>query len=140
MSFLSRILKLDEEEYDEFEEEIEEEIEEEEVQYAPRTPLNLGNTTAQTPLATKIVAMPAPLKKQEIFNITISEYSATGDIAKYIKEKKPVIVNMQNLTNEEMQRALDYLSGVSYALDGTVELVAQNIYVMVPDHIELNKE
>ncbi len=76
--------------------------------------------------------------KQEFLSITMANYDSTGEIARYIKEKKPIIVNMQNLNEKEVQRALDYLSGVSYALEGSVELVTKNVYVMLPAYMELN--
>ncbi|OOB77604.1 MAG: hypothetical protein BEN19_01755 [Epulopiscium sp. Nuni2H_MBin003] len=80
------------------------------------------------------------LTRQEILSITMAEYNVTGEIAKYIKNKRAIIVNMEKLSDPEIQRALDYLSGVSFALDGTVELLTPKIYVMLPEHIKLNKE
>ncbi|OON98445.1 MAG: hypothetical protein ATN35_05060 [Epulopiscium sp. Nele67-Bin004] len=122
-----------------YEDEYEEEEEYETEAPQPAIP-RLG--TPQPQASSKLVSISSQqgFKRQELLSITMADYSSTGEIASYIKSKKPIIVNMQKLDEREVQRALDYLSGVSYALDGTVELVAQNIYVMVPDHIELNKE
>ncbi len=122
----------------EYEDEYEDEVEYEPETPQPAIPRHMG-TTPQPQAASKLVSISSQqgFKRQELLSITMADYSSTGEIASYIKSKKPIIVNMQKLDEREVQRALDYLSGVSFALDGTVELVAQNIYVMVPDHIEL---
>ncbi|OON94110.1 MAG: hypothetical protein ATN31_00670 [Candidatus Epulonipiscioides saccharophilum] len=76
----------------------------------------------------------------ELVTVTMSGYEATGDVAKYIRDKKPQIVNMERLSDIEMQRAIDYLSGVSYAVNGTLEMFASKIYVMLPESIALKRD
>ncbi|OOB77547.1 MAG: hypothetical protein BEN18_01745 [Epulopiscium sp. Nuni2H_MBin001] len=92
------------------------------------------------PQPQKVVHFEEKAKKQEILSVKLEDYASTGEVARYIKDRKPIIVNMQNLNDKEVQRALDYLSGVSYALDASVELLTTNIYVMLPAHIELHRD
>ncbi|MHC1750458.1 MAG: cell division protein SepF [Cellulosilyticaceae bacterium] len=122
---------------DEFEDE--DEIEEEapkqhEQAPKPRPTMNGGNM-----MQNKIVPL-GMNGKMEILNFTMTTYDMTGEICSYIKAKKPVIVNMQKLDKGEVQRAVDYLTGACYALNGSVERVADNIFIFAPEHIHISPE
>ena len=73
--------------------------------------------------------------KMDIINFTMVKYEVTGDICNYIKMRKLVVVNMEKLEKAAAQRALDYLTGATVALDGTVEKIAENIFIFSPEHI-----
>lgn len=76
--------------------------------------------------------------KMDIMNFTMLKYEVTGDICNYIKMRKPVVVNMEKLEKASAQRALDYLTGATVALDGTVEKIAENIFIFSPEHISVS--
>lgn len=104
----------------------------------PRQTSNLSIPAGQPRLAP---VTPAPTKeKMEILNFTMSNYEMTGEVATYIKNRKPIIVNMKNLTPGEVQRAVDYLTGACYALNGTVECITEQIYIFAPESINITPE
>jgi len=76
--------------------------------------------------------------KMDIMNFTMLKYEVTGDICNYIKMRKPVVVNMEKLEKASAQRALDYLTGATFALDGGVEKIAENIFIFSPEHINVS--
>lgn len=76
--------------------------------------------------------------QMDIMNFTMLKYEVTGDICNYIKMRKPVVVNMIKLEKEAAQRALDYLTGATFALDGSVEKIAENIFIFAPEHINVS--
>lgn len=76
--------------------------------------------------------------KMDIMNFTMLKYEVTGDICSYIKQRKPVVVNMEKLDKAAAQRALDYLTGATFALDGTVEKIAENIFIFSPEHVSIS--
>lgn len=76
--------------------------------------------------------------KMDIMNFTMVKYEVTGEICSYIKMRKPVVVNMERLEKASAQRALDYLTGATFALDGTVEKIAENIFIFSPEHISIS--
>ena len=76
--------------------------------------------------------------KMDIMNFTMLKYEVTGDICNYIKMRKPVVVNMEKLEKASAQRALDYLTGATFALDGSVEKIAENIFIFSPEHINVS--
>ena len=92
------------------------------------------------PKPARVVPMGNPVGRQEILNLTMSSYDMTGEISNYIKARKPIVVNMQQLDATEVQRAVDYLTGACYALNGSVEKVAENIFIFAPEHISVSPE
>ena len=49
-----------------------------------------------------------------------------------LKAKKPVIINLENL------ETFDFLSGATYALNGNVQKVANNIFVFAPENVSVD--
>ncbi|MBP3886650.1 MAG: cell division protein SepF [Cellulosilyticum sp.] len=123
-----------EEEYDE--EEYEEVEQEEEV--VPRT-TNHAVHAAPVAVPAKVVSLNQP-NRMELLNFTMLSYDMTGEICGYIKNRKPIIVNMEKLAPHEMQRAVDYLTGACFALNGSVEKVTDNIFIFAPEHVNINPE
>lgn len=120
---------------DEFEEE--EEGQEPEVKQEPIPKHRLVSQGAIQPKTLQV----NPSGQLEILNFTMSNYDMTGEVCAYIKNRKPVIVNMQKLTPAEVQRAVDYLTGACYALNGTVERVGENnIFIFAPEHVNISPE
>ena len=105
-----------EEEYDE--EEYEEVEQEEEV--VPRA-TNHAVHAAPVAVPAKVVSLNQP-NRMELLNFTMLSYDMTGEICGYIKNRKPIIVNMEKLAPHEMQRAVDYLTGACFALNGSRQI------------------
>ena len=120
----------DEDDYEEDYQVVEDNTVDIEPQYFDR---KRGNTSSQN----KVVTIHKNAK-MDIMNFKMLKYDVTGDICNYIKMRKPVVVNMQHLRKEEAQRALDYLTGASFALDGHVEKVAENIFIFSPENVNIS--
>lgn len=101
----------------------------------PRQPLPMPQVQPKLTPITNAVQ-----DKMEILNFTMSNYEMTGEVAAYIKNKKPIIVNMKNLTPGEVQRAVDYLTGACYALNGSVECITDQIYIFAPESVNITPE
>ncbi len=59
------------------------------------------------------------------------------DVCDHLKNKKPVIVNLENLTKETAQRVVDFLSGAVYAVDGDIQKVSTGIFMIAPNNVEV---
>src|SRR5690554_1059724 len=64
-------------------------------------------------------------------------YDDTQNIIDNLKNRKPIIVNLESLEQDLAQRVLDFMSGAVYALDGTIQKVSRNIFVLVPSNIDI---
>lgn len=120
---------------DEYDEDEYEEVEQEEEPAA-----RVAHTTHPAPISVpKVVSLNQP-NRLEILNFTMLSYDMTGEICGYIKNRKPIIVNMEKLAPHEMQRAVDYLTGACFALNGSVEKVTDSIFIFAPENVNINPE
>ena len=54
-----------------------------------------------------------------------------------LKKNKMILINLENISHEDARRVLDFLSGACYALDGGMQKVDANIFVICPNNIEI---
>jgi cell division inhibitor SepF len=54
-----------------------------------------------------------------------------------LKSGEHQIVNLERATPQMGERIIDFLNGVCYALDGTVERVGEKVYMFVPANVEV---
>ena len=59
-------------------------------------------------------------------------YNDATEIAGHLKEKKPVVVNLEKLDKDTARKIVDFLSGAVYALDGSMQKVSNGILLLVP--------
>ena len=64
-------------------------------------------------------------------------YEDTQAIIDNLKNRKPVIVNMEELELETAMRILDFLSGAVYALNGTMCKISRSIFVVAPNNYDV---
>ncbi len=64
-------------------------------------------------------------------------YEEARDVADHLKARKPVIVNLQLLQKEQAKRLVDFLSGTIYAINGNIQKIGKNIFLCVPEHIDV---
>ena len=55
----------------------------------------------------------------------------------YLKRREPAIVNLDDVQPDVAQRILDFLSGATYGLDGSVHRISGNIFLLSPKGVEI---
>jgi cell division inhibitor SepF len=59
------------------------------------------------------------------------------DICDHLKNKKPVVINLEDIEKDTAQRIVDFLSGSIYALDGSIQKVSSGIFVIAPNNVDI---
>ena len=72
--------------------------------------------------------------------VSPSDFDDAQEICDHLKNKKPVIVNLEELEKNCAQRIIDFLSGSLYALDGTIQKVSGAIYLAAPCNVDVLNE
>ena len=54
-----------------------------------------------------------------------------------MKGRRPVIINLEKLETEVARKIFDFLSGATYALNGNVQKVANNIFIFAPENVDI---
>lgn len=57
-----------------------------------------------------------------------------------LKSRKPIIVNLEKLDVDLARKIFDFLGGATYALNGNVQKVANNIFVFAPENVGIDAE
>jgi cell division inhibitor SepF len=74
------------------------------------------------------------------FQIVVIEPKAFDECPKLVdslKSRKPVIINLEHIENDTARKIFDFLSGATYALNGNVQKIAQNIFVFLPENVDV---
>lgn len=91
----------------------------------------------QTPSGVRTV--PAPSQRSPTV-ITPTSFNEAKQIGDHFKSSQPVIINLQNLGPDLGHRLVDFAAGLIYALDGKMEKVADNVFLLKPANIEVGDD
>ena len=75
--------------------------------------------------------------KQDIVLFRPGSFNDTSKAADDLRNRKAVIVNMENVDKAMARRVVDFLSGCVYALDGDVKKIAQSAYLFCPHNMDI---
>jgi cell division inhibitor SepF len=74
------------------------------------------------------------------FKIVVVEPRRFEDSTKLVdnlKSRKPVIINLEKVETDTARKIFDFLSGATYALSGNVQKIANNIFVFLPENVDV---
>ena len=60
------------------------------------------------------------------------------EIADNLKNRFPVIINLEEADAELAKRIIDFISGTAYALDGRMQKVGNGIFLFVPSNMDIS--
>lgn len=61
-------------------------------------------------------------------------------IADHLKNRRPIIVNLEEADKELAKRVVDFISGTTYALSGSMQKVGNGIFLFVPSNMDIAGE
>ena len=64
-------------------------------------------------------------------------YDDAQTIVDNLKNRRPVIVNMEELEGSCAQRVLDFLLGAIYAINGTINKISRGIFLVAPRDVDV---
>ncbi len=67
-------------------------------------------------------------------------FNDAQQIADRFKDSVPVILNLQAADTELSKRMIDFASGLTYALDGSMQRVADKVFLLTPRNVEVSAE
>lgn len=88
--------------------------------------------------SSKIASMPTESAKVKVLIYKPISYEDTQNIIDNLKEKKSIVVNLDDLEIDVAQRILDFISGAVYALNGSIRKAARNIFVIAPFNVDVS--
>jgi cell division inhibitor SepF len=67
-------------------------------------------------------------------------FNDAQDVADKFKDSIPVILNLQQSDNHLSVRLIDFASGLTYALDGGMQRIADKVFLLTPRNVEVSAE
>lgn len=67
-------------------------------------------------------------------------FEEAEEIAKHLKNKRACVVNLHRLQRDYAQRTIDFLTGVVFALDGTIQKIGHNVILCAPRNVGVDGE
>jgi cell division inhibitor SepF len=67
-------------------------------------------------------------------------FNDAQQIADRFKDSIPVILNLQGSETDLSKRLIDFASGLTYALDGGMQRIADKVFLLTPRNVELSSE
>jgi cell division inhibitor SepF len=67
-------------------------------------------------------------------------FNDAQQVADRFKNGVPVILNLQSADAELSKRLIDFASGLTYALDGGMQRIADKVFLLTPSDVELSAE
>lgn len=153
MGFMDEIRKLTrpygdaKDDYDDYDDE-DEGFDEEEPVAAPATPN--PRRSAYTRPAPMTEAAPASRvgggrvvnlnsnAQLQVVLVKPDRFDQVSDVADHLRDKKAVVLNLENTNKDVSRRLVDFLSGCAYALDGKIKKVALSTYLVTPYNVNVS--
>jgi cell division inhibitor SepF len=67
-------------------------------------------------------------------------FNDVQDVADKFKDAIPVILNLQGTDTDLSKRLIDFSSGLTYALDGGMQRIADKVFLLTPRNVEVSAE
>lgn len=76
-------------------------------------------------------------KQLKVVVIEPACFDEVQTIADHLRNRKPVIINLEETEKAIAKRVVDFMSGTTYALGGSMQKVGNNIFLFVPANVDI---
>ena len=76
----------------------------------------------------------------QVHLVTPTSFNDAQEVADRFKRSVPVILNLQGTEGELAKRLIDFASGLTYALDGGMQKIAEKTFLLTPRNVEVSAE
>ena len=73
----------------------------------------------------------------QVVLVSPTRFENASEIADHLRDKRTVVLNLEQTDKNIARRLIDFLSGVAYANEGTITKVALSTYIITPYNVEI---
>jgi cell division inhibitor SepF len=101
-----------------------------------------ARTTTLRPVAGGRAGGAAPNRngEQRVHLVIPKSFNDAQQVADKFKDEVPVILNLQGTETDLSKRLIDFASGLTYALDGGMQRIADKVFMLTPRNVEISAE
>ena len=82
----------------------------------------------------------APAATSQVHFVAPKSFNDVQNVADKFKDTIPVILNLQGTDTDLSKRLIDFSSGLTYALDGGMQRIADKVFLLTPRNVEVSAE
>ncbi|HEU4965534.1 MAG TPA: cell division protein SepF [Bacilli bacterium] len=76
-------------------------------------------------------------KQVRVYLAEPESYDDAQQIADHLRNRRPVVLNLHKTNYDTAMRVIDFISGCTYALGGTMQKLGHNIFLCAPENIDV---
>ena len=76
----------------------------------------------------------------QVHLVVPKSFNDAQEIADQFKDAIPVILNLQSADTDLSKRLIDFSSGLTYALDGGMQRIADKVFLLTPRNVDVSAE
>lgn len=76
-------------------------------------------------------------KQVRVYLAEPEKYDDAQAIADHLRNRRPVVVNLHKTSPDSAKRIVDFISGCTYALNGTMQKLGHNIFLCAPENVDI---
>jgi cell division inhibitor SepF len=76
----------------------------------------------------------------QVHLVVPKSFNDAQQIADQFKSAVPVILNLQQTDSDLSKRLIDFASGLTYAMDGGMQRIADKVFLLTPRNVEVSAE
>ena len=73
----------------------------------------------------------------QVVLVSPTRFENASEIADHLRDKRTVVLNLEQTDKNIARRLIDFLSGVAYANEGTIKKVALSTYIITPYNVDI---
>ena len=83
---------------------------------------------------------PVPGQEATVEIVVASDFADAQLLADHLRVRRPVVLDLRATEPDTVRRLVDFASGITYALEGTMQKVAQGVILVAPARTSLSDQ
>ena len=107
---------------------------------SPTTPRRAAHDACCGPVGGSGAGRATAARDVRVHLVIPKSFNDAQDVADKFKDSIPVILNLQGSDTDLSKRLIDFASGLTYALDGGMQRIADKVFLLTPRNVEVSAE
>ena len=101
----------------------------------------VGTTLGVGSTMNNVIGMPGAMSGQaEVMVLEPRSFEEMPQAIQALRERKSVVLNLTMMDPDQAQRAVDFIAGGTYAIDGHQERVGESIFLFTPNCVQVTTQ
>ena len=104
-------------------------------------PTNVGTPTMNAASMSNVIGMPGAVNGiSEVVVMEPRSFEEMPQVIQALRERKSVVLNLTIMDPDQAQRAVDFVAGGTYAIDGHQERIGESIFLFTPSCVQVSTQ